>query len=247
MGERLARNRSRPRGQGVEDDEPRRFLAVGRATWCTGSPVPRHRSVRRRHGGDHVNREHARRVPDVPHRERRPDLDADLPEHRADRLLRLHGVLRQAPGSRALGSDQRALPDPGHERRRAQLADRRRRHAAGTARRVRVRRQRAVPHRCWWTGCVVRDGWGRSRAGLPLERPRTHLDSREHTDSERSERRDLSACLPGSASRDRSRQRLCPRRRLGGHACAYERRRSDVAAEPGYAGRAPVRRPLGHR
>ena len=27
-------------------------------------------------------------------------------------------------------------------------------------------------------------------------------------------------CLPGSASRDRSRQRLCPRRRLGGHACA---------------------------
>ena len=91
---------------------PRRDLA-GRQPGghSLDAPVPRHRGVRRQPRGRHVvgNRSG---LADLPHRRRRPDLDARLPEHRAERVLRLHDVLQpQGRPGRLRSAGRTEVPD----------------------------------------------------------------------------------------------------------------------------------------
>ena len=143
LGERVQRDRRRR----LPHARPRRDLA-GRQPGghSADAPVPRHRGVRRQPCGRHVvgNRPG---LADLPHRRRGPDVDARLPEHRAERVLRLHDVLQPQGRPGRLRSAGRAQV-PGHQDdgRRTHLERRRPGgNARRASRRVRVRSQRAVP------------------------------------------------------------------------------------------------------
>ena len=114
VGQRQRRHRAADAGR-------RRDLGERRAARRRRAGVPRHRGVRRRHGSAARDRD-GRGIAPLPHRRRRRDLDEDVPEHRADGLLRLHVLLRPPPGARARRSGRRQVPDP---------LDRRRWHGAG--------------------------------------------------------------------------------------------------------------------
>ncbi len=69
---------------------------------------------------------------------------------------------------------------------------------------------------------VVRDRRGRGRAGLPLRRPRAHVDGREHAGAKRAERRDLRARVQGSAARPGGGRPVRRTDSVTGRACAHQ-------------------------
>ena len=87
-----------PRGKVLRTTNRGRVVALRRASRHSCAPVPGHRGVQPPTGPDHLDRQPPDGLADLPHDERRPHMDARLPESRAARVLRLHGVLRQAPG-----------------------------------------------------------------------------------------------------------------------------------------------------
>ena len=213
-GLRLARTGARSRAS--EDDEPRRLLAVGRATeyWVCpdieafdadtavimsiGNTADMFRIYRTENGGQTWTLTFQNTEPTAFY-----DCMAFFDKHRG-----LRSRIRSTDGS---GSWRRATG------RSWQIIDADMPPALPGE--FGVRRQRAVPHRCWWTGCVARRVETRSRGSSTRATADAAGRSRTHRLGAL-QAADLRACLPGSASRDRSRKRLCPRRRLGGHACA---------------------------
>ena len=224
VGERLARNREPPRGQGAAGRQPRG--ASWRSMRPPGALGLQFRDinfVRRRHGGATLSPSGPRRRFRMYRTENGGQTWTLTFRTPSDRLLRLHGVLRQHRGLGAASTRSTAASGSWPRR------------DGGRSWQISVNADMppALPATFAFAAsgqCLTRlrvdgmrgseDGWRRQSRGCSTLATATHLDSREHTDSERSERKDLSACLPGSASPDRSRQRLCPRRRLAWTALA---------------------------
>ena len=149
-----------------------------------------------------------RGVADLPLDRRRRDLDRVVPQHRRERVLRLHGVLPRRPeGARGQRPGRRQAADPLDQRPRPDLdgAALRRRHAR-LGRRVRLRGQRRLPGHRRQGG--VPHHRRREVAGAPLGRPRPHLDRRRVRHPRGPGRRRLRRRLRLTAPRDRRRRRL---------------------------------------
>ena len=158
---------------------------------------------------DHVGRcRHG--FPDLPHDRRRADLDSRLPEHRSERVLRLHDLLQQESRARPLRPAGR-LEVPGHQDdgRRADLERRRSgRNASGAPGRVRLRSQRPVHDEQPRPQRVVRQRRVHAGTRLHLSQPRPDLDRERDADEQRAVHGDQRARLPQPAARARSRRRL---------------------------------------
>ncbi len=132
-------------------------------------------------------------------------LESDLHQRRAEGLLRLRGVLRQAARAGDERPGGRQVQDSRHRGRRAELAGRC--PPAECPRRCPARAGFAASGQCLVTS-GGRDVWlasgGAERCGVPLTRPGTHLDGGRHADpGGRPGARRVRGGLPRRAARGR--------------------------------------------
>ena len=213
------------------------------------APVPRHRGVRRRTTRSSCRRERDP-TPHLPHRRRRPDLDARLPERRAERLLRLHDVLQPQGRPRGLRSAGRGAV-PRSSRRRTGDARGTSSTRPGCLRRCPASSP-SQPAGSASTSNHGRTAWlgtgGGAQARVFTSRNRgADVDRGVDADAQRAERGDLRARLQRASGTGSQSAATSPRRRPRRTTSPSRTRWPELGAADRRTGRVPLRRDLGRR